>query len=145
MSRLYPSRPFLAASVAVFRDGKVLLAARARPPAQHVYTLPGGIVEPGETLPQAALRELHEEVGVEADILGFNDHVEVIERDPDGRVRHHFVVASFVGRWLSGEGLAGPEAADVIWVQPEEIGHLPTTAGLPGVLRRAKLIADAAG
>ena len=57
-SRLYPERPFLAASVAVLRNGKVLLAARANPPAAHVFSLPGGVVEPGETLAEAALREL---------------------------------------------------------------------------------------
>ena len=76
--RLYPTRPFLAASVAVVRDGRVLIAARGQAPMERLYSLPGGLVEPGETLGEAALRELYEEVGVEADLIGFVDHVEVV-------------------------------------------------------------------
>lgn len=136
-SRLYPARPILAASVAVFRDGKVLLAERTKPPAASLLSLPGGLVEPGERLADAALRELREETGVEAAILGFNDHVEVIERDQDGRAVRHFVVASFVGRWFEGEGTPGPEARRILWVDPLLASQLPTTPGLVGVLDRA--------
>ena len=81
-SRLYPARPLLAVSVACFRAGKVLLATRTRPPAIGALTLPGGLVEPGERLPEAALRELREEVGAEAEIVAFNSHAERIDRDP---------------------------------------------------------------
>ena len=66
------------------------------------FSLPGGVVEIGETLTEAALRELYEEVGVEAEIVGFNRHIEPIVRE-GGRVRAHFVIASFVGRWTRGE------------------------------------------
>ena len=103
-----PARPVLAASIAVFRDGKVLLATRTKPPADQLWSLPGGKVEAGETLEEAALRELDEEVGVTARILGFNRHVEIFGRDAEGAVTHHFVVASFIGEWLSGEPRTGP-------------------------------------
>ena len=63
-----------------------------------MFSLPGGLVEAGETLEEAALRELEEEVGVAASIVGFNDHVEVIDRDEDGQVARHFVIASFVAQ-----------------------------------------------
>jgi ADP-ribose pyrophosphatase YjhB (NUDIX family) len=141
--RLYPARPFLAASVAVFRAGRVLIAARARPPMALHYSLPGGLVEPGETLADAALRELREEVGVEADLLGFVDHVEAIERDAAGRVRHHFVICAHAARWRAGEPRVGPEASDVRWVSEDEIAALRTTPGLAGVLRKAFAIAKA--
>jgi 8-oxo-dGTP diphosphatase len=121
----------------VLREGRVLLAARARPPLDALYSLPGGLVEPGETLGEAACRELLEEVGVEADLLGFLDHVEVIERDEDGRVRVHFVVCAHAARWRSGEPTTGPEAREVVWVSEEEAGRLATTPGLARVLRRA--------
>lgn len=134
--RAYPARPLLAASLAVVRDGRVLLARRARPPMAGLWSLPGGLVEPGETLAEAALRETREEVGVEAEILGFNKHVEVIERDGT-RARHHYVIASFVGRWLSGEGAAGAEADAVVWADAAEAARLPTTEGLAEVLERA--------
>ena len=143
-SRLYPTRPILAASVAVFRDGKVLLAARGKPPGQSLYSLPGGVVQSGETLHQAALRELMEEVQAEARIIGFISHVEVIERDGEGRARRHYVVASFAGVWLSGEPQTGPEASAVLWADPERLGGLALTHGLASVLRAAKHIVEAA-
>ncbi len=132
-----PARPVLAASVAVFRDGKVLLATRTKPPADRLWSLPGGKVEAGETLEEAALRELAEEVGVSARILGFNRHVEIFGRDAQGAVTHHFVVASFIGEWLSGEPRPGPEAGAVMWADPLRLGGLPTTRELGEVLRRA--------
>ncbi|CAA9312811.1 MAG: ADP-ribose pyrophosphatase [uncultured Microvirga sp.] len=135
--RRYPSRPILAASVGVFRDGRVLLAARARPPLEGLFSLPGGLVEPGETLGEAALRELREEVGVEAEMIGFVDHVQMIERDPDGRVKHHFVIAAHAARWRSGEPRVGAEALAVRWVAQDAVAGLPTTPGLAAVLRQA--------
>lgn len=135
--RLYPARPVLAASVAVFRDGHVLIARRGRAPMAVLWSLPGGGVEPGETLAQAALRELREEVGVEAEIVAFNTHVEVIERDDAGRVRAHFVVASFVARWIAGEATPGPEASEIAWVDPLDLGGRPTTRALPEILAKA--------
>lgn len=140
-----PTRPVLAASVAVFRDGKVLLATRTKPPADQLWSLPGGKVEVGETLEEAALRELQEEVGVSARIVGFNRHVEIFGRDAAGKVTHHFVVASFVGAWLSGEPQTGPEAGAVMWADPLKLGGLATTRELADVLRRARTILLAAG
>ena len=137
-SRLYPDRPFLAASVAVFRDGRVLLAERVNPPSANTFSLPGGLVESGETLAEAALRELAEETGVVARILGFNDHVQVVEREPDGRVVRHFVVASFVAEWVSGEGTIGPEARQIAWVRPDAAAQLPTTPDLLRILASAQ-------
>ena len=137
-ARLYPPRPILAASVAVFRHGKVLLASRTAPPAENLFSLPGGLVEVGEGLAEAALRELMEEVGVTARIVGFNQHVEIIERDEGGGVRRHFVVASFVGEWLAGEPRTGPEAGAVLWADPDDIGGLATTPKLAHILQGAK-------
>jgi ADP-ribose pyrophosphatase YjhB (NUDIX family) len=131
------TRPILAASVAVIRDGRLLVATRTKPPSDGLFSLPGGRVEAGETLEQAALRELGEEVGVAASILGFNDHVEVIARAPNGELLLHYVVASFVAAWISGEGTPGPEAGEVRWIAPDEIAALRTTAGLPKIAARA--------
>jgi len=142
VSRLYPDRPFLAASIAVFRDGKVLLGARTAPPAPDVFSLPGGVVETGETLEEAALRELHEETGVTARIVGFAGHTQVLQLDDDGRVRRHFVVASFAAHWLSGDGTPSAEAPQLIWADPTALGDLPVTPGLARILKLARDVMD---
>jgi ADP-ribose pyrophosphatase YjhB (NUDIX family) len=143
--RLYPARPFLAASVAVFREGRLLLAARGKPPLEALFSLPGGLVEPGETLAEAALRELREEVGVEAALLGFVAPIEVIERDGQGRVRLHFVVAAHVARWVSGDPQTGPEAREVRWITEADMATLPLTPGLLGILEKAFAMARREG
>jgi 8-oxo-dGTP diphosphatase len=143
-NRLYPARPILAASLAVFRKGRVLLAKRAVTPMAGRFTLPGGLVEPGETIAEAALREMREEVDVDARIIGFNQHVEIIERDAAGAVMRHFVIASFVGLWVSGEGTVGPEATAVVWADREDVPLLATTDHLAPLLERAWAIAGAA-
>ena len=135
--REYPARPFLAASCAVFREGRVLVAARGRPPLRGVFSLPGGLVETGETLAEAALRELREETGIEAEIVGFVRPVEVVGRDPDGRVRTHFVIGVHVARWLGGEGETGPEALELRWVRPDEVGALDGTPELAAIVSQA--------
>jgi ADP-ribose pyrophosphatase YjhB (NUDIX family) len=132
--------PVLAASIAVFREGRVLLAQRAKNPGNGVWSLPGGRVEPGETMEFAALRELREEVGLAADIVGFNRHVEVIRRDSTGAIAAHFVVASFVGVWRDGEACAGDETSAVAWVDPAAPQVEPLSSGLLDVLQRAAAI-----
>jgi len=128
-------------STAVFRDGRALVARRARAPLRGLYSLPGGVVEIGETLREAALRELREEVGVEARIVGFNDHVEAIVRDERG-VQAHYVIASFVARWTGGEAQRSEEADEVMWIDPVALGDLPATPGLAGILARAAGIVE---
>ena len=135
--RLSPVRPVLAASVAVFRDGRVLLASRGKPPWIGLFSLPGGHVEAGETLGEAALRELQEEVGVKAKLIGLVTPIELIEREADGRVKHHIVIAAHAARWVSGEPQTGPEAREIRWVTERDIANLPTTPGLAGVLEQA--------
>ena len=141
--RFYPARPVLAASVAVLREGRILLAARGKPPSEGLYSLPGGMVETGETLGAAALRELREEVGVEAELIGLIAPVEFIERDAKGHIKHHVVIAAHAARWVSGEPQTGPEAKDIRWVTERDIADLPLTAGLRPILEQAFRLAGA--
>jgi len=138
--RLYPDRPFLAASVAVFRDGKVLLASRTAAPAADLFSLPGGVVEVGEVLAEAALRELFEEVAVEARIIGFVDHSEIVQRDETGRIKRHFIIACFAAEWLTGEGTTSAEAGAILWVDPDQLGGIAVTKGLGPMLKKAKTV-----
>lgn len=139
--RLFPARPILAVSMAVFRQGRVLVVRRAREPMIGRFTLPGGVVEIGEPLAVAAARELREEVGVEAEIIAFNRHVEAIEREGE-RIRMHYVIASFVARWTSGEARAIDEIDAVDWIDPDAGPPLPTTPGLGEILTSAARIAN---
>ena len=139
--RLFPARPILAVSAAVFRQGRVLIVRRARAPLIGHFSLPGGVVELGETLAAAVARELMEEVGVEAEIIAFNRHVEAIAHEGD-RIRTHFVIASFVARWTSGEARSSDEVDSVGWIDPTAGLPSPTTPGLGEILTSAARIAS---
>ena len=136
-SRLFPARPFVGASIAVIRDERVLLAARANEPMRGVWTLPGGLVEAGEALAEAALRELSEEVGLTAEVVGVLSPTEIIVRDEAGRARHHYVVHPHAALWRGGEPVAGPEALGTRWATLAEVATLPTTPGLVETLQEA--------
>jgi 8-oxo-dGTP diphosphatase len=135
MNRFDPPYPILGVSIAVFRDGRVLLATRTKPPSDGVFSLPGGHVETGESLEQAALRELEEEVGVKAQIVGFNRAVEMITHGSE--LRQHYVVLSYVGLWSSGEPRPGPEAGEVLWAEPSKLDGLKTSPHLRPVVESA--------
>jgi 8-oxo-dGTP diphosphatase len=132
--RAYPDRPHLAASAAIFRDGKVLLVRRARKPALDIWTLPGGGVEAGEMLHQAVRREVMEETGLTIEVVALAGHREMIARDADGRVSRHFVILPFAARWVGGEPTLNEELSDFRWVRPDEVGGFQTTEGLAEIV-----------
>lgn len=135
-SRLYPERPLLAVSVAIWRDGRVLLARRARPPFTSIWSFPGGLVEIGETLAAAAKREVREETGLDVEILGQIDKAEVIRHDETGQVERHYVIMVFAGRSSAGAARAGDDADAVRWVAPDEIGNIELTPDTARIVRR---------
>jgi 8-oxo-dGTP diphosphatase len=140
MMRFDPPQPILGASIAVFREGRVLLATRTKPPSAGVFSLPGGRVEAGESPEEAALRELEEEVGVKAEIIAFNRYVEMIVPDTGSELCQHYVILSFVGAWISGEGRPGLEAGEVLWVEPDQLDGLKTSPHLRAVVEDAERI-----
>jgi ADP-ribose pyrophosphatase YjhB (NUDIX family) len=136
--RTYPTRPFLAVSAAIFRDGKVLVVRRARKPALNLYTMPGGVVEAGEMLIDAVKREVREETALEIEPIALAGHREAVMRDREGKVERHFVILCFAARWVLGEPALNEELDDARWLAPSELGGLRTTDGL------AEIVADAA-
>lgn len=98
------------------RDGQVLLIKRGRQPRMGEWSLPGGRIEPGERAVDAALRELREETGVEAEILGLVDVVDGLFPE-HGR---HYVLIDYVARWMGGEPVAGDDAAEAAFMPVEE-------------------------
>jgi 8-oxo-dGTP diphosphatase len=136
-SRTYPSRPFLAVSAAILRDGKVLVVRRARTPAHGVFSLPGGVVEAGETLIEAVRREVDEETALKIEPVALAGYREVVARDGEGKVERHFVILPFAARWLSGEPKLNEELSEWRWVDPAEVAKLPTTPGLAEIVANA--------
>jgi ADP-ribose pyrophosphatase YjhB (NUDIX family) len=137
IARTYPTRPYLAVSAAIFRDGRVLIVRRSRPPAHGLYTLPGGGVELGETLEQAIIREVREETGLAIAPLALVDFREAIARDAAGRVERHFVILAFAARWAGGEVALSEELAEAHWREPDELTGLKTTEGLAEIVAAA--------
>jgi 8-oxo-dGTP diphosphatase len=135
--RTYPPRPILAVSAAILRDGKVLVVRRARPPAGGLFSLPGGVVEVGETLFEAVAREVLEETSLAVEPVAPAGYREVIARDGDDKVERHFVILPFAARWVSGEPVLNEELSEWRWVEPAEIEGLPTTPGLAGIVANA--------
>jgi ADP-ribose pyrophosphatase YjhB (NUDIX family) len=135
--RLYPQRPYLAVSAAILREGKVLIVRRARKPALGVYTLPGGVVEAGETLDEAVRREVREETALEIEPVTLAGHREVIVRDAQGRTERHFVILCFASRWLSGEPVLNDELDEARWIDPAGLAGLKTTEGLAEIVAAA--------
>jgi 8-oxo-dGTP diphosphatase len=144
-SRHYPDRPYVAVSAAIIRDGRVLIVRRARPPAHGVFTLPGGVVEAGETLHEAVVREIAEETSLTIEPVALAGHREVIARDKEGKAERHFIILAFAARWISGEPRLNEELAEARWLRPEEIKPLKTTEGLHEIIAAAFERMEAAG
>jgi mutator protein MutT len=123
--------PVLGVSVCVIRAACVLLSQRAKPPFQDKWSLPGGHVETGERLEEAAMRELSEETGLEPVLQGIFDWTEIIDS------KRHYVIAVFRAKWKAGEPRAGGDAKAVRWAKVEELDQLELTPGLGKVVRKA--------
>jgi len=113
--------PKLAVGAVVLHQGKALLVRRARPPRVGKWAIPGGSVEPGESLRQAAEREVHEETGVRVK-AGEVVHVfEHIDRDKEGELRFHYVIIDLMADYLGGEPQAADDASDARWFTAEQL------------------------
>ena len=144
--RMFPDRPYLAVSAAIIREGRVLIARRAKGASTGAFTLPGGVVEAGETLHQAIVREVREETAIAVEPIALAGQREFITRDADGRVSRHFVILCFACRWLAGEGTPLlEELSELRWLEPGEINGLKmTTEGLAEIVASAFALIDAA-
>lgn len=136
--RAFPSRPILAVSAAIFRHGQVLLVRRARAPALGLFTLPGGVVEVGETLVEAVIRETAEETRLAIEPAAIAGYREIIARDDDGRVERHFVIITFAAHWRAGEPELNDELDHYCWLAPNAVSGLMTTEELAPLVMAAR-------
>lgn len=107
----------------VFNEDKVLLVLRGKPPAEKQWSIPGGCVELGETLQEAAEREITEETGIVIQAKKPIYTFDVIERDEDGQIRFHYVIVDLAADYVSGELKAGDDAVDVSWVSRKDLNN----------------------
>jgi len=124
MQREYPEQPLVGVGAIIIENSRVVLVKRAHPPLQAQWSIPGGVLEVGELVREAALREAREETGLTvepAELLGVYDRV---LRDPVGRVQYHYVLVDFLCRRVSGELQAADDAAAVRWFNREELPAL---------------------
>jgi len=120
----YPERPIAGVGVVVFRNEEVLLVKRKKAPYKGQWSIPGGKQRLGETVTQAACRELMEETGVEVNELTLIDVIDIIVPDEEGKILYHYIVADYRTHWLSGECSPGDDAQDVQWFNLNKLGSI---------------------
>jgi 8-oxo-dGTP diphosphatase len=136
MAREYPDNPLVGVGAVIVQDGRVLLIRRGQPPLLGEWSLPGGVLECGEALREATVREAREETGLVVETLDMLGVYERVIRTDDGRVRYHYVLVDFLCRPLGGELKAGSDAAEVRWFKAEELPGLKLPADTLEVIRR---------
>jgi len=145
IQREYPIAPLVGTAAAIFNGaGEVLLVQRGKPPNVGQWGLPGGLIDVGERLVEGAAREVREECGVAVEICDLVAVFEPIIRDEEGRVRYHYVVVDYWGRYLSGDLRPDDDAADARWVVMDQLDSLPMYGESRAVVRRAHALWSAA-
>ena len=127
MSREYPSRPIVGTGALILRDGKLLLVKRGAQPGFGKWSVPGGLVELGESVRDAMMREVKEEVGFDVEAVKLTDVADTITLDADGRVQYHFVVVNFVARIVGGELKTATDILEARWVPVDEVEKVDLT------------------
>lgn len=136
MKREFPEVPLVGVGAIIIEDARVVLVKRAHPPLQAQWSIPGGVLEVGELVREAAIREAREETGLivePADLLGVYDRV---LRDVEQRVQYHYVLIDFLCRRVGGELLAASDAVEVGWFTREQLPALKLAEDTQDVIRK---------
>lgn len=108
----------------MWKEGRVLMVQRGRPPRAGIWSLPGGAQDLGETVAEGIRREIAEETGIEIELLGLVEVIDSVQRDTAGRVLYHYTIVDYAARWTGGEAVAGDDAAAVAWIDPADLHRL---------------------
>jgi ADP-ribose pyrophosphatase YjhB (NUDIX family) len=137
MRRRYPSHPLLGVGAIVFKGDAILMVERAGKPLKGYWSIPGGLVETGETLDAAVRRETLEETGLEVRPLRQFEIFERIIRDSEGRAEYHYVLADYICKVAGGTLGASDDARQAAWIRRKDLPGLPITEGTLAVIERA--------
>ena len=136
MQREFPEAPLVGIGAIIIENARLVLVKRAHPPLQAEWSIPGGVLEVGELMREAAIREAREETGLTVEpgeLLGVYDRV---LRDADNRVRYHYVLIDFLCRRVAGDLAAASDAAEVRWFTREELLALKLAEDTLDVIRK---------
>jgi 8-oxo-dGTP diphosphatase len=136
MKREFPEVPLVGVGAIIIEEARVVLVKRAHPPLEAEWSIPGGVLEVGELVREAAIREAREETGLAVEtgeLLGVFDRV---LRDPEQRVQYHYVLIDFLCRRVGGDPVAASDAAEVRWFTPEQLPPLNLAKDTLDVIRK---------
>jgi 8-oxo-dGTP diphosphatase len=137
VQREYPERPLVGVGGVVIADGRALLIRRGGPPLEGEWSIPGGMLELGETFEEGVRRELAEETGLKVRVLNFIEVFERIFPGKDGRTQYHFVILDYLCAAESGEAKAASDVTAVAWAREEELAAYALTTTATRVIKRA--------
>lgn len=142
MRREYPDRPIVGVGAVVLHAGKFLSVLRGSPPLQGEWSLPGGVLELGEMLREAVVREVLEETGVVIAPSGVIEVFDRLQHDQDGRVQYHYVLVDYLCEYISGDPRAGDDAIGVKWVRLKDLDGMDMPEFTKAVIRKAVKMAE---
>ncbi|HEV2420195.1 MAG TPA: NUDIX hydrolase [Candidatus Acidoferrales bacterium] len=135
--RAYPDRPIVAVGGVVIHDSRVLLIRRGQPPFEGRWSIPGGILEIGETIALGIERELKEETGVRVRAGDLIEIYEKVVRDEQNKPQYHFVILDYACEFVEGTARASGDVTDAAWVSEQELDALALTTAAKRVIRKA--------
>jgi ADP-ribose pyrophosphatase len=137
--RLYPERPMVGVGVLIRSGDEYLLIKRASEPDKGMWSIPGGMVEIGEKVSEAAVREAKEETGLDVELVKDLGVVDKIMLDDAGKVKYHFIIVDYFAESSSGEMRAQDNALEARWVHPRDFHRYTMSPTLVDLLRRIEL------
>jgi len=139
--REYPERPLVGVGGVVIRDERTLLIRRGSAPLEGEWSIPGGMLELGETILEGVRRELLEETAIEVRVLDLIEVFERVTRDEAGKLKYHFVILDYLCEAMGGEAQAGSDVTDVAWARESELSKYSLTPTATRVIQKAFEIA----
>ena len=136
MKKEYPKHPIVGVGAIIIQNGKILIVRRGSEPGKGKWSVPGGLVELGETVKQTVVREVKEECGLDAEVDKLIDVVDSMTFDENGKLKYHFVILDFFVKLKGGELKPGDDAKEALWVPLEEVEKYDLTRTFRDFLKR---------